>query len=182
MLCAATAASLARIADMTAGLIKIVVIVVKIMDILTGNGEEKIEMKDIINDDSLLSFLAKALGYSGVEDIFDILETGDEDKTQSYEENADNTGWRVIKTVNDLPKYSGKFIITIEEQYYTINRIHANGCRKERTSVSAWFDADSMSWEIDGVDKPIDAVEGGSIDGVLTYVVAWQTLPAPMED
>ena len=39
-----------------------------------------------------------------------------------------------------------------------------------------------MTWEIDGVDEPIDAVEGGSVDGVLTFVVAWQILPEPYEE
>lgn len=92
-----------------------------------------------------------------------------------------NANWHSIETVGDLPEYSGKFVVTIEEFFCSINCIHS-GPRNERATVTAWYDADSMVWEIDGVDKPVDAVEGGSVDGVLTFVVAWQTLPEPYEE
>lgn len=57
-----------------------------------------------------------------------------------------------------------------------------SGPRNERATVTAWYDADLMTWEIDGVDEPVDAVEGGSADGVLTFVVAWQIFPKPYEE
>lgn len=94
---------------------------------------------------------------------------------------APGANWHSIETVGDLPEYSGKFIVTIEELFYSINCIHS-GPRNERATVTAWYDADSMTWEIDGVDEPIDAVEGGSVDGVLTVVMAWQILPEPYEE
>lgn len=96
--------------------------------------------------------------------------------TQSIKTNE----WRAIKKVSDLPEYSGEFIVTIEEHYYSINCMHS-GPRKERSAITAWYDADSMIWEVDGVAKPIDAIEGETIGGVLTFVVAWHTLPEPYE-
>lgn len=93
---------------------------------------------------------------------------------------APNANWHSIKKVSDLPEYSGEFIVTIEEHYYSINCIHS-GPRKERSAITAWYDADSMIWEVDGVAKPIDAIEGDTISGVLTFVVAWHTLPEPYE-
>lgn len=91
-----------------------------------------------------------------------------------------NANWHSIKKVSDLPEYSGEFIVTIEEHYYSINCMHS-GPRKERSAITAWYDADSMIWEVDGVAKPIDAIEGDTIGGVLTFVVAWHTLPEPYE-